>query len=442
MDSSQMEYSRAYKLNPAVFYRIYEECVVVYNTQTQMMYSFNESAGDIIGRFEEYATADEVICDLLQLYDIDDEKQFRDDIYAFVKELEDKRLIHSQYQQIEVVNNLEKQISSIFANRKHLYSASIEATYKCNERCRHCYIAKKEKKELSTEQIKDILDQLSEMRVFEIVFTGGEFFTRQDAFDLLEYAYQKRFLVDIFTNGTLLSGEDVIRIKEIYPRCVHFSVYSYKPEVHDGITMLKGSFERTIKAIKYCSLIGIPVNIKTPVFSETIGDIDGLVELANSLGVSIELGKNITPKKNGDLSPTAMKIQDQKNDQIFFEKVNNAIEPIGIESSTKSDRICGAGGRSISINPYGEVFPCNMLPLCIGDITKESINDIWEKSERLQWWREHNYKTKKEGCEDCKIENQCIFCPGEAMMRSGNPLLRYEAACTDTRYAVRRQKQS
>lgn len=437
-----MEYSRAYKykLNPAVFYRIYEECVVVYNTQTQMVYRFNESAGDIIGRFEEYIGVDEVADSLLEKYDVEDEKEFKNSIYDFVMELEEKNLIHRQYKQIEVRNNLERQLSSFFKEGLQLYSACIESTYKCNEKCRHCYISKQKKKELTTEQIKNILDQLADMRVLEITFTGGEFFARKDAFDLLDYAYQKHFLVDIFTNGILLGGDEILRIKATYPRCVHFSVYSYKADKHDAVTRVAGSFEKTIKAIQSCVLVGIPVNIKTPVFMETVDDIDGMVELANSLGVSIELGKNITPKKNGDLSPVVMKVRDRRHVQIFFENMKNVkeLEDVSHYDSAQSDRICGAGQRSISINPYGEVYPCNMLSLCIGDITKDTIRNIWEKSEQLRWWREHNRKSRKEGCDDCDMVEQCFFCPGEAMMRSGNPLLRYEEACTDTRYVMER----
>ncbi len=62
-------------------------------------------------------------------------------------------------------------------------------------------------------------------------------------------AYSKRFLMDIFTNGTLLDGMDYIRLKSCHPRCVHFSVYSHIPQKHDAVTQTPGSFEKTIKAI-------------------------------------------------------------------------------------------------------------------------------------------------------------------------------------------------
>lgn len=314
-------------------------------------------------------------------------------------------------------------------------------TYKCNEKCRHCYVAGENRQELTAGKIRTILDELYDLNVFNLIFTGGEIFTREDSFDILEYAYSKRFLIDIFTNGTLLDGNDYIRLKSCQPRCIHFSVYSHIPQKHDAITQMPGSFEKTIKAIKTCILIDIPVNIKTPVFDETIDDIQGIVSLAESLSASIELGQNITPKKNGDLKPTALKISGEEKDDRVHYAIKNLIKTIENETDKKqvSDKLCGAGEHSISINPYGEVYPCNLLQLCIGDVTKQSVREIWDTSDMLKWWRENNRRSLKKGCSNCNMTERCIFCPGEAMMRKGNPLEMYEDACLATKYVVNRE---
>lgn len=204
---------------------------------------------------------------------------------------------------------------------------------------------------------------------------------------------------------------------------------------------MPGSFEKTIKAIEACNIIGIPVNIKTPVFDETIDDIEGMVHLAESLSASIELGHNITPKKNGDLEPTALKISgEEKNDRVHY-AIKSLIKTIDNEiyKKERSDKLCGAGEHSISINPYGEVYPCNLLQLCIGNVTKQSVKEIWEKSDALKWWRENNLRSRKKGCLDCTLMDRCVFCPGEAMMRTGNPLEMYDDACLATKYVVNRE---
>jgi len=58
-------------------------------------------------------------------------------------------------------------------------SVHIDVTYRCNERCVHCYLDHDDKGEMTTQEIKNILDQLAEAGVFFLVFSGGEVFMRR-----------------------------------------------------------------------------------------------------------------------------------------------------------------------------------------------------------------------------------------------------------------------
>ena len=44
---------------------------------------------------------------------------------------------------------------------------------------------------MSANQIKDIIDQLAQMNVMYITFTGGEVFTRRDFIEIFDYAIEK-----------------------------------------------------------------------------------------------------------------------------------------------------------------------------------------------------------------------------------------------------------
>lgn len=431
------------KLHPAVFYRKYDDKTILYNTEQQKVYTFNPISGDVFDCFKSFCYVTEAVQSLSKEYEFDDFDDFNSSVNEFVDEMLEKGILQEEYKQKEHYKTLEKEIGQTFSDRKQLYSVLFEVTYKCNEKCRHCYVVDEHRKELSTSEIESIIDDLAVMNVLNLVFTGGEVFSRKDAFEILEYAYHKGFVIDIFTNGNLLDGNDYIRLKLLYPRSVHFSIYSHIPEKHDNITRIKGSFEKTINAIKSCVVMGIPVNIKTPVFDETFNDISGIVALAEELGVSIEIGSNITPKKDGNLNPTHMEINSEEKEQILRERIQALIPSYDIEAEENNAqdnlRICGAGDKSISINPYGEVFPCNMLQLCIGDLKMEPIKDIWEKSETLKWWRENNLRKNRKGCEKCEYSKKCVFCPGEAMMRTGNPLSKYDKACRDTYASIGRE---
>ena len=107
------------------------------------------------------------------------------------------------------------------------------------------------------------------------------------------------------------------------------------------------------------------------------------------------------------------------------------MEPASDNTNTNSV-ICNAGQSSLCINPYGQVFLCAQFPLQIGDIRQAEINQIWEESEKLQWWRDHNSISLKTECCGCEHFNDCKFCPGQAYTFTGNPLAKYEGACIST----------
>lgn len=430
-----MKKENKFRLHPAVFYRLYDDLTVLYHTAQQKVYTFAGNADLILNMFSETNSVSAVLDSLKKSIQIDDYEAFSRGIEDFVHELIKKEILMSQFTQEAITDTLETEVAASFYGKHLLYSVTLELTYLCNEKCRHCYVTKGSKKELETKQIFDIIDQLALENVLNIVFTGGEVFVRKDAFEIIEYAYSKGFVIDIFTNGTLLSGDDIIRLKRVYPRSVHFSLYSHIKEKHEAITMVDGSFEKTVNAILQCSSVGIPTNIKMPIFQETAGDIKGMVELANRLGVTIELGSNITPKKDGDLSPTEMQISSFMQRYEVQQLIDELVPSPEPSQESSSDKLCGAGERSISINPYGEVFPCNMFPLMIGDLTKQTLSEIWNYSDELLWWRDNNYRTSRVGCEYCDLANDCYYCPGEAMLREGNPLAKYDAACVATENA-------
>ncbi|MFZ0560499.1 MAG: radical SAM protein, partial [Terriglobales bacterium] len=122
----------------------------------------------------------------------------------------------------------------------------MDVTYRCNERCVHCYLDHDDHGEMTTEEIKGVLDQLAEAGVFFLTFSGGEVFMRRDFFELVEHARRLMFNVKIKTNAVMIHEEEARRIRALGVDTIQISVYSHRPEVHDAITKLPHSFERTV----------------------------------------------------------------------------------------------------------------------------------------------------------------------------------------------------
>ncbi len=129
-------------------------------------------------------------------------------------------------------------------------SVQLDLTYRCNERCVHCYLDHDDHGEMTTAEIKNLLDQLAAAGVLFLTFSGGEILLRKDFFEILEYARALMFCVKLKTNAVLIREREADRIRALAVESVQISIYSHRPEVHDAITKLPGSLERSMSAIR------------------------------------------------------------------------------------------------------------------------------------------------------------------------------------------------
>src|SRR5512144_2392730 len=127
-------------------------------------------------------------------------------------------------------------------------------THKCNLACKHCYSnsgAGKEE-ELSTEQALRVVDQLADAGVTAVAFSGGEPLTRKDFFEVARYASERGLYVSLASNGTLLTKENVAKIKEAKVNYIDVSIDGATAKTHDDFRGVPGTFEKAIAGLKNC----------------------------------------------------------------------------------------------------------------------------------------------------------------------------------------------
>src|SRR5512138_2689983 len=162
------------------------------------------------------------------------------------------------------------------SQKKHrLLSIHWEMTYRCNERCTHCYLdvlpaGAGVVGELTTAECKRVLDELAAEGVLNVAFTGGEVLLRNDWYEILAYARQLGFALRIFTNATLITPEAADLIASLHPFFVEVSLYALDAATHDDITQVPGSFERTMRGIHLLLDLKVRVKIKTPLMRENV----------------------------------------------------------------------------------------------------------------------------------------------------------------------------
>lgn len=300
-------------------------------------------------------------------------------------------------------------------------SAHLDVTYRCNERCVHCYLDHEDRGEMTTAEIKDVLDQLAEAGVFFLIFSGGEVFLRRDFFEILEYSRRLLFNVKIKTNAVMIREAEAQRIRELGVDTVQISVYSHRAEVHDAITKLPGSFDRTIKAIRFLRTQGLKVTMANVLMTWNIGDQDALQQLAAELGVHYTLDPTITPMMDGDTSVLSLRIPGEQLREVFRNPalVPNPDEfcapPKPVSEHDLDGYSCSAGHSFCYISPYGDVYPCVQFPLPSGNLRRQKFLEIWNHSPELKEVRSIQARDLTT-CSSCSHVSSCTRCPGLAYM--------------------------
>jgi radical SAM protein with 4Fe4S-binding SPASM domain len=300
-------------------------------------------------------------------------------------------------------------------------SVQLDLTYRCNERCVHCYLDHEDHGEMTTAEIKDLLDQLADASVFFLTISGGEIMVRKDFFEILEYAREKKFSVKLKTNAILIRRKEAQRLRELGVEAVQISIYSHRPEVHDGITKVPGSLKRSVEAVRFLTEQGIRVSLANVLMVKNMQDYPGVKALAAELGVPVTLDPTVTPMMDGDRSILDLNVDQAALREVFRDGnlVGDVTEfcspPVGANEDVLDSLPCSAGHTACYVSPYGDVYPCVQFPLPSGNVRRNKFLDIWRNSPQLKEVRSITVR-ELPTCSKCTHAGSCTRCPGLAFL--------------------------
>jgi radical SAM protein with 4Fe4S-binding SPASM domain len=301
-------------------------------------------------------------------------------------------------------------------------SVQLDLTYRCNERCVHCYLDHHDHGEMSTAEIKNLLDQMADAGVFYLTISGGEILMRRDFFEILEYARLRTFCIKLKTNGILIRKKEADRIKALGVESVQISIYSHLPEVHDAITKLPGSLEQSIEAIRRLRAHGIQVTMANVLMVQNANDYAGVRALAAELGAQFIMDPMITPMMDGDRSILNLNIDETalrevlRNESLTGASIEEfCAPPQGPDADALDMLPCSAGHTACYVSPYGDVYPCVQFPLPSGNVRNTKFVDIWRDSPQLNEVRSITLRDMP-SCSKCTHGGTCTRCPGLAYL--------------------------
>ena len=301
-------------------------------------------------------------------------------------------------------------------------SVQLDLTYRCNERCVHCYLDHDDHGEMTTAEILHLLDEMAAAGVFFLTISGGEILMRKDFFEILEHAHARTFCTKLKTNGIMIHDAEAARIRALGVESVQISIYSHRPEIHDAITKVPGSLQRSIDAIRLLRNHGIRVDMANVLMIHNARDYPGVKALAAELGAQFLIDPTVTPMMDGDRSILSLNVDEAALRQVFHDEgiAGNVAElcavPHGQPGEDDLDSLpCSAGHTACYVSPYGDVYPCVQFPLPSGNVRRTKFIDIWRDSPQLNEVRSIRLRDMP-SCSQCLHGGTCTRCPGLAYL--------------------------
>ncbi|MFM1572167.1 radical SAM protein [Helcococcus ovis] len=310
-----------------------------------------------------------------------------------------------------------------YNNNNLLFSAEIDVTARCNANCIFCFQGNihNEKGNLTLSDYKTLLNDLREMGVYNLGFSGGEPFCREDFLDILDYSKKLGFRVSFITNGQLMKFSDIDKLYKINVDRVTISFHSLNRSTYNSIFGInkETSYNRVLSNIKYILDKNIPIGIAVTVTKYNIDELEHIKNFFINLGVQekyINFNMLLTGAKNIEkLRPTIEQIERNKYLLNYNKKNSNGF-------------LCSAGRISCSIDSRGNIYPCTFFNFSAGNIKDNSIKHIWNNSHLFKIIRSINSK-HFDKCNSCKNRLKCNVCLVTNINETGNIFIPSEEYC-------------
>lgn len=296
------------------------------------------------------------------------------------------------------------------------YRMDLALTYRCQNDCGHCYNEQKEKKELSVEQWKSVLDKLWSIGVPHVVFTGGEPTLYEHIDDLVRKSEELGQVTGLITNGRNLRQPGYLKeLVRIGLDHVQITVLSHHESLHDELAGCKGAWKETIDGLKVALGEDLYVSTNTTIMRANIDEVVETMRFLVGLGVkNIAFNSIIRSGKGEDtlgvgfeeLKAVLLRLKEIEREHgvnmIWYSPTPYCeFNPINFGLGIKQ---CTACSINMAIEPDGTVLPCQSYYKPLGNILTDPWDRIWDH-ELCRSIRGRKYLEGK--CIDCKIANVC-----------------------------------
>lgn len=313
------------------------------------------------------------------------------------------------------------------------YEMGIDLTYRCNNNCRHCWVCLPRdhadgKQELSFKEIKEIVDEARGLGCRRWWISGGEPLLRNDFLEIFDYITRDCAFYSINTNATLITPKIANLMKRRGSKML--ALYGSTASVHDHITRNPGSFEATMRGMRYMREARANFIVQIILMRDNYQQFSDMIRIAEKLGRPFRTGASFLHasahfdlRRNQEiakqrLSPRQAMAFD-KPDLSFPECCcgtqgsQNQLWPWQKRGNKYLFGYCIATRRRFHIDPYGQMSFCFLIKdqRLRYDLRKFSFKNFFENSliefaKKVKGEEEYNAN-----CGQCELRQYCGLCP-------------------------------
>ena len=321
--------------------------------------------------------------------------------------------------------------------------AQLTVTGLCNASCRHCFITDHQhtRKDLTTQEMLEVLRKLADASVSRVYITGGEPFMRKDLPVLLEEMQKLNMHVAALnSNGFLLDDRklDFFRQHGMRPTIqISFDGSGH----HDWMRRVDGAEQMAVAAMEACRRNNFPFALSMCIHKGNVHLLADTVKLAAEKGAAAirlapvaDMGgftqeNGVSPLSADetygaymDLLPVLLKEKPDIDVEMRAFLHINAGKAGGCEIRTNEhfcndpemDRMCTSIDRSLCISSDGRVLPCFVVSGSLLEeeclkLTEHTLDECMESPmyQRFRQITTGDVLERNQKCKECEYLRYC-----------------------------------
>lgn len=306
----------------------------------------------------------------------------------------------------------------------------IYPTFRCNLRCKFCFLDKPTEDmnyEMNYEDFINIINQSLHNDVFYISLLGGEPFLLPWITDAIQYCEKNKMRLEIVSNGTLITDEDIQVLKNTKYVSISLSLHG-KKTTHNYLSSSSEVYQKIIKTMEnlYENNINFGIGCTISKINCKVSELNHILDISQKFDVENVSYRSYQNFGYGKKSEDELLISNSEvlNEYKKIERRENlntyllgSFAFLDFDEKVPENRLnllrysfCSAAVRKLDVLPDSKVTPCIQLwqldkrNYIIGDLKKEEILEVWKNAEMLN---ELRILEPPEYCKSCKYVDIC-----------------------------------